>query len=416
MNNDDPQDKLVRARLNLADSEEIKEWEKDLDYLEKKKREARLSMESLAQRQKREEAEKAAKEKEESLKQRELDLEKQKELEKKRKEEEEKRREEAAKKAEAERLARLEEVIKEKEKIKDLKNRPAAELTPLKTFEGDVASTIRKENLSSARILIKERENKPLVIDETPQIYKPRNFISLVLIFSLLLGLTGAGTYLWWQKKKTDQVKSITAFVHKSLIFADESREISLDTKQSAQIAEEIKMTLTSSAREPGTTGYLKEIYFTNSTSTTLEEKTLTFKEEVDFQTWVRSLKLNLPDEFSRFVEGPFMFGNYMGESQGHFFVLKTKNYANLADALLKQETRIVPILFSLFLSPEEVGKVAFQGFRDKIYRNLDLRVSKDETNQPLAVWAFLDPETLVIAQTEEILGRIIDAYLSNKN
>lgn len=400
--NNDPA-KILKAKLALTGQAEVEDWKEDLASLEKRRSEASKALASPEQKKAQEEIERAEINKRESQKKlAELEAVRRVEEENKKKKlaEEQRKKDEQA---ELERLAKIEAILKSQKEIETIKKDPQAGTTPIRTLTRDIGQAIQSEGLSATKIIT----NTP---DEKKITSSPSRVWLVSLIAFLVIGGLFVGVWSIWLRQTVITTRALTN--RQSLIFANKQIAIDLDKKSSAELLTElttVKTNLTGTGNSETT-----EIYFTYQLSTTTSQGIVTTRDEAGVAIYGKSFGLNLPDDFTRQVEPRWMLG-YRGEQASPFYIFKTKDYKNLADSLLKNEGKIVGTLLSPFLDASTTAQIETEIFRDKMVKNYDTRLVIDDTNVPIAIYSWLDQDTLLITINESVFVSILDSYFTSK-
>ena len=409
-NDSELKERLAAARLAMSPEEEKKEWQGREDYLRARKKEAALAMVSGEQKAKLEEEAKA----------REEQLQKQKKLaalELIRKQGEEKKKSQLAEEqkkqdeeAELERVRRIEQIMESKAEIKGLVNQKVGGPRTIHTLSDDIAETVKRDKITASKIIIQEKVMRQTARAEE-ELKQKKKRSSIVISLSLILVSLGILSVIivWWQKREEDNQPILAN--KESLIFAD--RQIKIDTTnldratlQSAQISEYQKL-----QADPVSGSGISDLYFTKTVQETIDEKVVTKTVILTAGDYLKETTL-ITDDFSRFVNNDFMVGFLGYNHVSPFFIFKTNNYKYLADAMLLTGKPIIIELFNTFWSEDQKNLSRGSLFKDITLKNYDLRVLKNDLNESVAGYVFLDEKTLLFFETEEDFLKILDAFL----
>ena len=289
----------------------------------------------------------------------------------------------------------------------------ADDLKKLRTYEGDVAEAIRRENESIASIAtaesIKRNMEESGVLSMNARSAQGSGRSQKVLLFFSLLfvvgGVASAG-YLYYQSQSLKEEITIVANITPSLITPQSKTDIRFTPDlNETTIFEQYQKKL----RQLPESG-LEEIVITKivrANGLTEESRRLTAKEFFALN------RTPVPEIILRSLDDRFMIGGIDGTP---FIVLKTKLYENILSGMRRWEELAIDDLGPLLNLPEnEVGRnQAF--FEDAVFKNRDLRVLKDSGGTPLLAYHFFDKETLLISQNEEAIGVLIEKILSSQN
>lgn len=405
---DDIQDARERARLAMGGGSRIDKQTTEDKTNQEKRLIARQAMEGLERRQRRENREKEA-----------ID----KETMRKRIDEEVKRRvaETAQKKLDEEnkrksqQLAREQE-IKQKENeftqsqnvIEELKKEKGSSLHPLRTLQSDLAGAVQEEQLSATKIAISEQERGSTAY---PIKKNPSGALGKIIIFFIILLLLisgGAGGYWYWINRT--QTKNTTPNVVQSIIYAETSTEV--DTNKIPE--GELTSTILKLINTPATTGEtISNVYFTK-TATSSDGVTKT-KALLNFSEWLKYSHSSIPEDFSRFINA-YMVGLYKSPEQNSIFItFKIDLFDNVFQELLDHENDYIQDVFKNLGGNDIVGTSTKRTFSDRRIKNIDTRILTDDQGKILIIYSFLDKQTLIIAQNENALYRAYVAYNTPK-
>lgn len=402
----DDQAKLTKARLALTDEAERANWQKSIEQLEKRKKEASLALASNEQKKLKEEAEKAKQAKD--LAQKKLleleEIHRQKEEEQKKKRGEEQKIKDAE--AEKKKMAKIDEILAAQKEIDKIKKDPSAGPVPIKTLTRDIGSAIGKDSLSLGKIVTKLPDEKSKFFDE-------KNRRTIMIGLGILLVIGGLATVLWTVKQKGVDSIADTIATRNSLIFADQQVALSLDKLTPAEAIQEINK---NKQTDTDKSELIKEIYFTRQVTEKTDTGILIKTLEVDPTTIATSLGFNLPDEFLRLLEPKSMFGfYYYNKNPKPFYVFQTTTYKTAADVVLNNENTIVSELLNPYIDATNTNLIKDGKFKDKMVKNYDTRLIIDDTNSVIALYSWINKGTLVVTTDETTFSKVLNSYLAPK-
>lgn len=405
---DIPLDKKIKARLFMTDHDKKDDWFKKGEYLEKRRQEAVLAMASAEQKAVKAEEEKKIKEKE--LAQKRLE---ELQIKKKLADEEKIRKEREAQLIEEKKQAEIkhqeiDKIINSKKIIEEIAKKESPELSSIRTFRQDATSTVINEKLSAAKMIAQEANNR-----KKESVVNTNWKKNLIIFLSSCILITVGGSIIYFAynlRKEKSQVNPNNSI--KSIIFSDEHKEIDITGKKPEEVTSLIGDQIKSS---PADREKVENIYFTRINKIwngkDWEEK----KEILDFKSLVASSTLQVSNDLTRFLEDEFMLGIYYTNQISPFYVLRTKYYSNAASALLNDENRIIYNLYAPFLDSADVEILRTVGFKDRTIKNVDIRFIENEKNQTILLYSFLDKNTLLIAENEDIFLKILNSYQTPK-
>ncbi|MSR71630.1 MAG: hypothetical protein EXS50_03125 [Candidatus Taylorbacteria bacterium] len=279
----------------------------------------------------------------------------------------------------------------------------------LRTYEGDIADTLKSQHMSIAKIVIAEKVKKDQKFEmDAPPSPVLKNF--LLFIVSVLL--VGGGLYLLYAYYYLPSLHPTapTSLSIPSIIVSDTQTEINLDTN-----ANKTLMELLQNQRETSTIpqNSIYQYYIT--------KKTDSIKNTITSQNFLSLLKVNAPDQFIRTLEPDFMFGIHSFNGNNAFIILKTNLYQSAFAGMLKWEDSISNDLSSILpsLIKNENSKTFATStsqilamrkpFIDLVIKNKDVRALTNEYERITLLYTFLDKGTILITTNEFTLKEILD-------
>ena len=279
---------------------------------------------------------------------------------------------------------------------------------PLRTFEGDIADTIKGQNISIAKIAIAEKvkkENNGLISPVPPSPL----FKNLLLFFSSII-LVAGGLYMFYEFYYVPKSKVIIVnkTIVPNIIVSDIDIEVTIETMQ----AEINKISLPENS--------IANLYITKGQGDT--------KKLINAQEFLSSLKVNAPDQFIRTLLPDFMLGVHSFNGNNPFIILKTTLYQSAFAGMLKWETTLVDdmsLLFSKTVSPQNIVATPAQStadilviskpFTDLVIKNKDVRALTNQYGRITLLYTFLDKETILITTNEFTLKEILNRMTNRK-
>jgi hypothetical protein len=397
---------LAKAKLALSGEEKLISWKKEGEDLEKRRQEAVRALASDEQKKAWAEEEKARQNKLDAQKKlAELEAERRLNEQEKRKnlsEEQIKRDQEL----EAERIAQIDKILESQKEIDRIKKDPKAGPAPIRTLTRDIGEVAQRGGLSASGIITNTPDKKSLAPS------KKRGGQSWLIGIGLILILGGLGAVLWSVLQRQETSIAPLAETRQSIIFADEQISINLDETTAEQAKDNLG---NKSLTPPESRERVQEIYFTYQEREQTPQGLVTRIEEANPTVFATKLELNLPDELLRFLEPKMMFGFYYGQKTTPFYIFKTKNYKNVADALINNENLIASELFAPLVGASTTEKILTNNFQDKMIDNYDTRLIIDEANTVIALYSWLSRDTLVFTTNESTFSKILNSFLSPK-
>lgn len=274
--------------------------------------------------------------------------------------------------------------------------RPHEELPTLRTYAGDMATALKKNEGSVVKIAIAEatrrEERQSLEVKE-----KSKSFLFVIL--GIIFLALGVGAYLAIQYFTQSTVPEVTDETARqnSFIYADTSVAFNYDNFAKGTILPALAKTIV----EPFVIGTIENIFIEHEALGTAitRDEFLALIGPSSGQILVRALG------------SQYMLGVYRGEKGNEPFVaLEVVDFDTVFAQMLKWEPRLLNdlrTLFSLESLPTELTLSA-NPFVDKVYQNQDTRVVYlPETTTPVLFYAFLDTKTLLIAKDPAMISEL---------
>ncbi len=279
---------------------------------------------------------------------------------------------------------------------------------PLRTFEGDIADTIKGQNISVAKIAIAEKVKKEKndLISPIP----PSPLFKNILLFFVSILLIASGLYMFYEfyYVPNSKVVIVNKTIVPNIIVSDTNKEITIETMQ----AEINKISLPENS--------IANLYITKGQRDT--------KKLITAQEFLSSLQVNAPDQFIRTLLPDFMLGVHSFNGNNPFVILKTTLYQSAFAGMLKWETTLaddMSTLFSKAISTQNVVNTPVQStadilvtskpFTDLVIKNKDVRALTNQYGRITLLYTFLDKETILITTNEFTLKEILDRMTNKK-
>jgi len=277
--------------------------------------------------------------------------------------------------------------------------------TPLKqirTFQGDVADALQKQQESLASIQqVEHLKKKKVKLAKTSSVNskKRKEFFYLLLGSLLLLALSAIGVWYAYNEYVEKTTTPPMVVPANRFIYADTEVVLNITA-----ISREDFIKTLSNAIEGVPEGKLSHIVLKKNV--VRGDGLLSSSEFLDI------LKSQAPGNLIRALNPLFMFGA-IGENA--FLIMKLASFENAYAGMLAWEKNlnrdIGPLFATAKLSRSAPSESTFIDLRDK---NKDIRAFMFE-DQTILVYSFLDNNTLIIADNVEILGTLIERLTQEK-
>ncbi|MCR4334409.1 MAG: hypothetical protein NUV47_01595 [Patescibacteria group bacterium] len=269
---------------------------------------------------------------------------------------------------------------------------------PLRTYESDVADTIKSKNVSVTKIAIAEKIKKEKNDLTSPIPPSPllKNislfFISLILVVS---GLYAIYEFYYVPKSK---VIVINKTVVPNIIVSDIDKEVTIETINSE----------TNNLSIPENS--IANLYITKGEGDA--------KKLISAQEFLSLLQTDAPDQYVRTLEPDFMFGIHSFNGNNPFIIFKTNLYQSAFAGMLKWEATLandLSVIFSTTAQPTPDILATSKPFIDLVIKNKDVRALTNQYDRITLLYTFLDKETLLITTNEFTLKEILNRITNKK-
>lgn len=395
------QQQRQKARLAMAGEDFVRRTQIKEEDLLKRRHDAQLAMESSKHRAKREEEERLIRQREEGR--RLIAEEKAKRAEalaKKQTVIEEQERDEQARRK-LENLRRKERFEAKKNLIEDLKNDPNIRISPIKTLNQDIEQLNTQHNPTS------NIEPKKIIyrssIDEEKSINKKRLIAIIATIVVCLVAIIGLIAF-WLNRKTITPIASIPT--PRPLIFSENNRSFNVINLTAPIILNTIKVI----ANEGANDNTITNIQLYASATGTDNQVVIS---NVGLKDFLKKIQINLPPELTNYLSDKFMVGFYQNQSTKKIFFIFSVTAPDYAKSwIIKNEAELLTTVLGPFHdNPNFINEVNSQNIIDTTIKNKDARLIKNDNNQTIALYSWLDQSTLLIAQDETSFIKIIDAF-----
>jgi hypothetical protein len=270
---------------------------------------------------------------------------------------------------------------------------PRVPIKSLRTYQGDVEEAIGKNKYSASTILVAEQkrkeEEKPVVFETK---YNPlKNKLYVYLGLSLLVLGVGVVTAVYYIRSNE---KVVIEKQTKALIAFSQEKNIPITGLTRDQFIKRI-ITEKDAFKSP-----VNSVLYLNFTSLNGEPAPL--------EIFLKYLAPNMPSSLVRSFKEEYMLGIYSFDTNEPFVILTVDDYALSYAGMLKWEKQMIFDLNLLY--PSNLGEN--HGFVDLAIRNKDIRAYRDENNNTLVLYSFIDKKTLIIARNENLFNAVLSKYM----
>lgn len=264
------------------------------------------------------------------------------------------------------------------------------------SMQSDATTAVKKEETSFIKIAIAEEEKRkehPNVVED-PR----RSFLALTLGGIMLFGgLVAIGTYYVFRNKPIPT--PIPSFAPTQIIASEATRDVLVTGSKSP-----IQAIVDAGEGLPGTVKVARVNLVENGSA-------------IASGRFLELANSQAPSWFGRALKPEFMAGLYNknGKKQS-FLIFKIESYDNAFSGMLKWEESIAADLAPMVgagnaSTTSPTSSFVRSGFVDAVVRNRDARVLYSAAGDPLIIYSFPNPSTLVVATGregfEEVLARL---------
>lgn len=298
----------------------------------------------------------------------------------------------------------------------------------VRTYQSDIASTIKNDNVSMIKIALseKKRQERTGALDDTLENKSKNIYLLIGIVFTVLViaGLIAGFIYL---KSKTSIVQTNAPQQKvQQILYTETSSILNIDQINISDLIRIIEKDKEAVIE----LGNMKAIVLTQGRD--LEERTLTSSE------FFRIINTRAPDVLVRALEPNYLLGVYGFSPSEMFAVFRVNSYDAAFAGMFEWEPNIESDIGDLFINKDNrvarnigalssaqntgsttasttssgqaspFGILSQRKFVDKVMSNKDTRVLIDSNGKESMLYTFIDKETLVIATTEKSLKEII--------
>lgn len=283
--------------------------------------------------------------------------------------------------------------------------KPLPRLSTLRTYQGDINSVVRGENISMTGIAVKERERQLKRGEETPEESRKTGLLIAISVLLVLLGTSAVSYVLFF--RNTEEGTTPTLRASQSLIFANTETQIDVTGLEDSAVARQIRRALTQSR----TLGTVEDLVLTTKTpGVDLENPDLITPlstGEFFARTAPRS-----PSTFVRLLDSRYMYGIHGYGTNYGFLFFRTNDQENAYSELLSWEkSGMARDLLPLLREETDTTGISSPVFQDALIKNIDTRILKRDDGSIALIYAFLNPTNLVIAGSEETFGEVLRRF-----
>lgn len=290
----------------------------------------------------------------------------------------------------------------------------------IRTYESDVAKALERKKASVMTIALAEnmQKNKGEFIGN--EVEAPSHLIKKIIIaltsILLLGGGAAGGYYLYLQSPLAPDAPANqqNGSAYKSIVTPDFQKTIDVTTLAGKNLVTTLDQSIQSSKASLGS---ITEFVLTEKIITDADNGSVQTS-KISIQKFLAKMGIAPPDVLIRSLTSAWMIGSFEGGVHEPFIIATTDFYQNAYSGMIKWESSIADDFSQFFTYPNPTPSTEqgdgtappvtyfnIQGsFEDAIVKNKDVRIFKNESNDILLMYAFLNKNTLMITQSEEAL------------
>jgi len=332
-------------------------------------------------------------------------------------------------------------------------------LKPLRTYKSDVEEALKKQGGSLTRLIIAEQkkrrglERREVGIIENPKEKLPTSSVEkapgklsaknvsenvtpkikaerskqhmrtgsfkkmatlvvAVVSFIILVGALSYAGFLLFKDRDTNE----QFIISEGIIYTDKQKQISLSSLSGSEIKESVAEEIKNANLKVGN---IEHIFFTKTLPDIDINEDVTGGQRVGL-IGIRELffiiKNNMPSNLLRALDKQdFLFGIHSLANNKPFIIIKIDSFENAFSGMLAWERFMLEDLADLFALDISLYRFTNRIFTDDVLKERDVRILRDDTNQILLIYSFVDRDTLIITMQESTFNEVLIRLKSPK-
>jgi len=256
---------------------------------------------------------------------------------------------------------------------------------PLRTYERDMAESIREKQTSKVDIRLKE-ESRARERHEAPARKDNANpSRKFVLLFFTLVLLAAISFSVWFYLPKKSATKTPPTARIETLTKVDSIIPINTAGKSWGNIIDEFKNH--------------------QSVLSLFSDKIVLFIPATTAEEFLKEMNVEAPSSFLRALGKKINLGYYQsGEELLPFMIIEVEDFENAFAGMFLWEKNL-PFNLNFFFPYQETNRV----FEDLSINDRDLRILRNQNGEIIILYSFLDKKTLFVANSEIVLKEILE-------
>ncbi len=287
---------------------------------------------------------------------------------------------------------------------------PSGPVLPrIKTYKGDIADVVKKDNVSAVKIALAENKRREhnQQIEEISSPTSKKNLVYIITTIVLLLGGLGVvAFFLLTNNSQSNNNQTITVGGNSDVIFSEIQKKITITGNSGAEVSNIV-------TKEKNTQiplGTIEKLVFVSSNGTT--------SSPVDVQDLFGILNSRAPDVLLRSFSPDLFFGLHSYDGNNAFLIVSLESFDQAYAGMLKWEPDVQDDIGSLFgISGTKIASPADSSpkWQDRVISNKDTRVLVDQNGNILLFYSFTDNKTLVITNNQDTFKEILNRLAKPK-
>jgi len=288
-------------------------------------------------------------------------------------------------------------------------------VSPLQTFQGDIASIVEKTQVSMVSIATAEAKRREQLVDHPAQAAEARPLIvKAALIVGGVLLLSGALGAVAYIATRPTTVPAMPLNIASPFITVDDTTPVIVPSGITATaFMQELNNTRTGVHLSLGLIDRLElELQ-------TVDAQGNQTAADMSVQAFITTLAPFAPSTLVRTLSGPYLLGVHSYDENEAFLILHTDSYETAYAGMLAWESTMRTDLSPMFVRTAPVrsndtatttqqAQVLPTTFTDKVVANHDARVIQNKYGDIVLLWTFINRNTLVIANNDATLREIL--------
>ncbi len=278
----------------------------------------------------------------------------------------------------------------------------------LRTFQSDLADTIKSGEASLVKIAMAENERKEREVENVDPASR-KNMIYIIAGIILLAVALGVVFYAFYSRIPKVVPITQTPAGLATVIKIDSVNALNITGLTRDNIKDEIGRQYLNAT--PTLNTIQRILPFIQETGTNAQHV-------LTSQEFFTAIESTIPSQLARSFDSTFTIGVHAYNGNGLFIAFKTNSYTTALAGMLEWEQHMFDEVYSIFgiqTTGDNAGLFAAQ-FKDKTIKNQDARALMNEKGDVVLFYTFVgeDKSTLIISDKEQTLEEVLNRLTSN--